>query len=66
MSKSERYRNEWKYLIDTAQKELICRRLEPVMTLDKHAKNGGYVTQFAVSLIFRHKKHARFFRTGRA
>ena len=33
MSNKERYRNEWKYLIDTAQKELICRRLEPVMEL---------------------------------
>ena len=43
MSKNERYRNEWKYLIDTAQKELICQRLEPLMTLDKHATNGGYM-----------------------
>jgi hypothetical protein len=43
MSKPERYRNEWKYLIDTAQKELICRRLQPVMKLDPHATNGGYM-----------------------
>ena len=43
MSKSERYRNEWKYLIDTAQKELICQRLDPMLKLDKHAKNGGYM-----------------------
>ncbi len=43
MSKPERYRNEWKYLIDTAQKELICKRLSPFLTLDKHAKNGGYM-----------------------
>lgn len=43
MSKAERYRNEWKYLIDTAQKELICKRLGPVLTLDKNAKNGGYM-----------------------
>ena len=41
--KSERYRNEWKYLIDTAQKELICTRLFPYLELDKHAKNGGYM-----------------------
>lgn len=41
--KSERYRNEWKYLIDTAQKELICKRLFPYLELDKHAKNGGYM-----------------------
>ena len=26
-----RYRNEWKYLIDTAQKELICKRLDPML-----------------------------------
>ena len=43
MSKPERYRNEWKYLIDSAQKELICKRLSPFLTLDKHAKNGGYM-----------------------
>ncbi|MBO7217450.1 MAG: VTC domain-containing protein, partial [Clostridia bacterium] len=43
MLKTEKYRNEWKYLIDTAQKELICKRLEPFLTLDKHAKNGGYM-----------------------
>lgn len=43
MRKNETYRNEWKYLIDTAQKELICQRLGPVLTLDKHAQNGGYM-----------------------
>ena len=43
MSKTERYRHEWKYLIDTAEKELICRRLPPMLTLDKHASNGGYM-----------------------
>ncbi len=41
--KAERYRNEWKYLIDTAQKELITKRLSPYLTLDKHAQNGGYM-----------------------
>lgn len=43
MSKTERYRNEWKYLIDTAQKEVICQRLSPFLQLDKHAQNGGYM-----------------------
>lgn len=43
MSKTERYRNEWKYLIDTAQKEVICKRLFPLLSLDKHAQNGGYM-----------------------
>ena len=41
--KTERYRNEWKYLIDTAQKELVTKRLSPYLTLDKHAQNGGYM-----------------------
>lgn len=43
MSSKERYRHEWKYLIDTAQKELICQRLSPFLTLDKHARAGGYM-----------------------
>lgn len=43
MSKTEQYRHEWKYLIDTAQKELICRRLSPFLSLDKHAKDGAYM-----------------------
>lgn len=43
MSKAERYRNEWKYLIDTAQKAAVCSRLSPLLKLDKHAKNGGYM-----------------------
>ena len=43
MSKAERYRNAWKYLIDTAQKEAICSRLAPVMQLDDNARDGGYL-----------------------
>ncbi len=43
MSKAERYRNEWKYLIDTAQKAAVCSRLSPILKLDKHATNGGYM-----------------------
>ena len=43
MSKNEKYRHEWKYLIDTAQKELICQRLYPFLKLDKHAVGGGYM-----------------------
>ena len=57
MWKNERYRNEWKYLIDTAQKELICQRLEPVMTLDKHAQNGGYMLR---SLYFEDYYHSSY------
>lgn len=54
MSSKEAYRNEWKYLIDTAQKELICRRLYPMLKPDKHAENGGYMIR---SLYF--EDHAR-------
>lgn len=43
MRKAETYRNEWKYLIDTAQKEVMCRRLRPLFQLDEHAQNGGYM-----------------------
>lgn len=39
----ERFRNEWKYLINSAEKEIICARMKSVLTLDKHAKNGGYM-----------------------
>ncbi len=42
MKKAELFRNEWKYLIDTAQKEAIASRLAPVMALDPHAQEGGY------------------------
>ena len=43
MSKPERYRNEWKYLIDEAQKEAVCARIGPLLKLDKHAQDGGYM-----------------------
>ena len=43
MSNTEKYRHEWKYLIDTAQKELICHRLSPFLQLDKNAVDGGYM-----------------------
>ncbi|MDO5408033.1 MAG: polyphosphate polymerase domain-containing protein [Eubacteriales bacterium] len=36
------FRNEWKYLINTAEKELLHLRLEPVLRLDPHATHGGY------------------------
>ncbi|MEE0969435.1 MAG: polyphosphate polymerase domain-containing protein [Clostridia bacterium] len=42
MSASEKYRNEWKYLIDTSEKEVICRRLGPLLKLDSNANNGSY------------------------
>lgn len=39
----ERYRNEWKYLISTSEKELLKLRMEPFLKLDPHAGNGGYL-----------------------
>ena len=57
MWKTERYRHEWKYLIDTAQKEAICSRLEPMMQLDPHAVNGGYTLR---SLYFEDYFHSAY------
>lgn len=40
---NETYRHEWKYLINTAEKEAISLRLKHFLTLDPHAQNGGYM-----------------------
>lgn len=55
--KTEQYRNEWKYLIDTAQKEVICSRLRPFLKLDKHAENGSYMIR---SLYFEDYYHSAY------
>lgn len=39
----EKFRNEWKYLISTHEKEILNLRMNPVMKLDSHAENGGYL-----------------------
>lgn len=41
--RKEQFRNEWKYLISTAEKELLCRRLGSMLQPDRHAENGSYV-----------------------
>lgn len=41
--KKERFRNEWKYLISEAEKELIRIRLKPLIQLDAHARDGSYM-----------------------
>ena len=41
--KKENYRNEWKYLISTSEKELLKLRLKPFLVADPHAKDGGYL-----------------------
>ena len=41
--KEEHFRNEWKYLISTSEKEVLNLRMKPLMKLDPHAENGGYL-----------------------
>lgn len=41
--KKERFRNEWKYLISTSEKEVLNLRMKPLMKLDPHAETGGYL-----------------------
>lgn len=44
MSKNkEKYRHEQKYLISLKDKELVRQRLKSFMTLDSHARDGGYL-----------------------
>lgn len=45
MSKTnpERFRNEWKYLINYREKDEMVRRMEGILRLDPNAKNGGYL-----------------------
>lgn len=39
----EIYRNEWKYLISTSEKEILKLRMKHFLKLDPHAENGGYM-----------------------
>ena len=38
----EAFRNEWKYLISTSEKEMLTLRLKPFLQPDPHAGEGGY------------------------
>ena len=40
--RSEAFRNEWKYLISTSEKEMLMLRLKPFLQPDPHAGEGGY------------------------
>lgn len=42
-SRNERYRHEWKYLINSTEVVWMRGRLESVFRLDSHAKDGGYM-----------------------
>ena len=39
----EVYRNEWKYLISTSEKEILKLRMKPFLKLDPHAGEHGYM-----------------------
>lgn len=41
-TKNERFRNEWKYLINYNEMALLRQRLAPLMKLDSNARDGGY------------------------
>ena len=41
--KKEYFRNEWKYLISTSEKELLTLRMKHFLKLDPHAGTGGYM-----------------------
>ncbi len=43
MPKTEPYRHELKYLITPGEKESLAARMGPVLQLDPHAQNGGYM-----------------------
>lgn len=40
--KKPRFRHELKYLISTKEKDVLVRKLEPLIARDKHAENGIY------------------------
>ncbi|MFR3321633.1 MAG: hypothetical protein ACLTSZ_11480 [Lachnospiraceae bacterium] len=41
MRRKENYRNEWKYLISTSEKELLKLRLKPFLVADPRATTTG-------------------------
>ena len=45
----ERFRNEWKYLISTSEKELLELRMKHLLKKDPNAKGNGYM--IAVSIL---------------
>ena len=49
--KKERFRNEWKYLISTSEKEVLNLRMKPLMKLDPHAETGGYLIRSLILMI---------------
>ena len=42
INKEEQFRHERKYLIDLKEKELLTQRFGSILSLDRHAQNGGY------------------------
>lgn len=42
INKEEQFRHEGKYLIGLKEKELLTQRFGSILSLDRHAQNGGY------------------------
>jgi len=42
INKEEQFRHEGKYLIGLKGKELLTQRFGSILSLDRHAQNGGY------------------------
>lgn len=57
MRSSEQFRHEWKYLINTAEKEVISLRLKRLLAQDPHAAGGGYMIR---SLYFDDYFHSAY------
>ena len=54
----EAFRNEWKYLISTSEKEMLMLRLKPFLQPDPHAGEGGYYIR---SLYFDDYAHSAYY-----
>lgn len=47
----ERFRNEWKYLISTSEKELLELRMKHLLKKDPNAKGNGYMIRVSILKI---------------
>ena len=48
---AEHFRNEWKYLISTSEKELLELRMKHLLKKDPHASDGSYMIRRACTLM---------------
>lgn len=47
----ERFRNEWKYLISTSEKELLEMRMRHILKKDPYAGENGYTIEACILRI---------------